>query len=495
MFVVNNVLCYVVNKLRKSTDKILKSAVIDFYNVDALNDAKHRLQSDIQNLDLTCVSDDIPHVPERREGERRAARLADDIFTLLKFLDNNLLIDKLPKYVIDNPDDIPSTRVYDGDFGIMMKLLEKLDAKMSEHDGRLAAIDSNIGNLQVAVKSGVAPAPAPSASLVQQTSFSQPYLSHAQVVRSTVASRSLASTGPVLVGPQPAQANSRLPIGTSVCTPTPARLTNENNAPSVMVSMSTPGAAINNPTLSRYSRVPALRRVQVQSTDGTDSEQSHDEGQFTDVAPRRRGRVRRRSQTQSSSQTHNRNNTAASNTYSRPRPGTTLLIGRGQNNTGNVMAAKPPTRAVLYVDNLKRGCTSDELALFVQSLSVEVFSCYSTTPRHRAGQSPDSNRAAFRLCVAKRDMKKMLQESLWPDNVHISRWYHIDPSTSNKRGRYTSPPNANEGNETSTPQDMDATLTREYHDAPQEINTDNDDDNSAQQTPQQTVQNDDEQEQ
>ena len=63
------------------------------------------------NLDIS-----LPHIHGRRDGELKAVRIADDIFTLLTYLDENLKLNLLPRYVTDNPDAVPSGRLYDGDF-------------------------------------------------------------------------------------------------------------------------------------------------------------------------------------------------------------------------------------------------------------------------------------------------------------------------------------------------------------------------------------------
>ena len=71
----------------------LKNAVLDFYSVPELADAKRQLLEDASKLDTVCV---IPHVSERREGELRATRIVDDIFVVLAWLDENLLMNLLP---------------------------------------------------------------------------------------------------------------------------------------------------------------------------------------------------------------------------------------------------------------------------------------------------------------------------------------------------------------------------------------------------------------
>jgi len=75
----------------------------------------------------------FPHVPQQRQGDNRAVRDVDDMFTVLTTLDEaeNVTLSALPTYVSDNPDNIPCVRLYEGDFGIFMTMLEKLEAKLN----------------------------------------------------------------------------------------------------------------------------------------------------------------------------------------------------------------------------------------------------------------------------------------------------------------------------------------------------------------------------
>ena len=79
--------------------------ILDFYGVDELCRAQYQLMMDVtsMNLDIT-----LSNVPERRDGDSKTVRIVDDLFTMLTFLDENL---KLPCYVADSPDAMPSSRL------------------------------------------------------------------------------------------------------------------------------------------------------------------------------------------------------------------------------------------------------------------------------------------------------------------------------------------------------------------------------------------------
>ena len=141
-----NLLCFLVHRLGKTAAKCLKSSVLDFFTDAELSDAKQRLLHDVANLKLDI---NVPRIPERRDGEFRAARIVDDIFTMLTFLDENLRLNLLPKYVAEGPDSMPYTRSYEGDLATVMNLMGKMDGRLEEFNTRLATILNDVQALQV----------------------------------------------------------------------------------------------------------------------------------------------------------------------------------------------------------------------------------------------------------------------------------------------------------------------------------------------------------
>lgn len=128
--VVSNVLCYLVNKIGRTAVRSLQSMVLDFYDVEELYKAKCQLIKDIAGIKLDDYN--VPYVPERRDGNNKAMRIVDDIFTLLTFLDEKLKLTLLPRYVADNPDLMPSARLYEGDLSVLMKIIERLEKEVKD---------------------------------------------------------------------------------------------------------------------------------------------------------------------------------------------------------------------------------------------------------------------------------------------------------------------------------------------------------------------------
>ena len=454
-FVLSNVLCFLITKLRNNGEKLIKTALLDFFDAPVLNDAKRQLKSDIESLELP---DDIamPHVPERREGETRAVRIVDDLITLYKFADTNLLFKILPTYVIDNPDNVPSTRIYEGDLATLVTIIGKLEDKLTGHDKALAAITGDIRTLQATVQQAT--------NLVDYMNRRiDSVVTDQNVIRQqlyTLHQRQPNRPGP---GPGPsAMFTTGVTAATSSASSRPqgAPLTNSSQAERVQnVNKDTPAAtssqqmsASSAKPLSTTAPMTAMnnRFSVLQSTTDFESDDNRD-NPFIEVTSRRSRRVRRR---QNSSDTHPRGTAAAPPSSSAQaqggvetsqRRGTRILVGTRQQPSTNtaIVAAKPlPTpvqkrkRRVLYVDNLSKDCEPEALTEYVESLSVEVFSCYKAVPRRKPGASPDKSRAAFRLCVALDDAERVLDPSAWPQDIVVSEWVHKQPTDqSQKRSR------------------------------------------------------------
>jgi len=120
-------LCLILSKFGKVGSKSIKSVVLDYYPADAISDAKATLMDDVN---LIKTSEKILYVSRRREGDNKTNRELDDIFTLINFLDEQKLIQYLPKYVTDNPDNIPSTRLFEGDLSFILKKFDQFECRI-----------------------------------------------------------------------------------------------------------------------------------------------------------------------------------------------------------------------------------------------------------------------------------------------------------------------------------------------------------------------------
>jgi len=136
-----NVLCFIANKLVHTALKTMKSVLSDFYSSEELAVAKIVLMEDIDKLSLDTKR---PHVPLRRDGDGRLAREVDDILSLFTFIDEQKLMDQLPLYVSDSPDNMPTIRLYDGDLFVLNKWMKSVDEKMHALEVALVGVTTDL---------------------------------------------------------------------------------------------------------------------------------------------------------------------------------------------------------------------------------------------------------------------------------------------------------------------------------------------------------------
>ena len=140
-----DLLCFTFTKFGKIGLKSLKSIISDFYTADTINEAKCQLMDDLSKLSLVYK---IPHIPRRRDCDGRHIREADDIFTLMNYIDENNLFDQLPRYVTEQPDGLPAVHLCDGDLKLFVSWMEKIESKVEHFQSSLAAIATSVQSQQ-----------------------------------------------------------------------------------------------------------------------------------------------------------------------------------------------------------------------------------------------------------------------------------------------------------------------------------------------------------
>jgi len=161
-----------------------------------------------------------------------------------------------------------------------------------------------------------------------------------------------------------------------------------------------------------------------------------------------------------------------------------LLIGKKRTDTTErvgpkLTAARPYLgKAVFCVDNVSVDVTVEDLSRFVRDMDVNVITCYKVKPKRspwqrQVGITP-VDRNTFRLCVAREDVKKLLNDDMWPEHISISSWTFLKPGnqqkSTNAQGQQLSENRHDEANSMSPPpsadcvalgrhdEDMDATI-------------------------------------
>ncbi len=112
LLIISEPLCFIRKKFGNIPEKELKDIVREFYNVDVLILAKNILADDFKQYQPEGWTPPVAH----RDLPGRALKEVDDIFAIFNLADQLLVLDKLPTYVAESPDRLPSIKWRDGEY-------------------------------------------------------------------------------------------------------------------------------------------------------------------------------------------------------------------------------------------------------------------------------------------------------------------------------------------------------------------------------------------
>ena len=362
---------------------MLKTSLIDFYSSDVLLAAKQQLLQDINKVNGGLV---LPHIPHQRQGLNRAARSVDDMFTLMTVLDENKALDMLPKYVASGPDSMPSTRLYEGDFGVLLATIEKMSGRLDTFGSALSAISRDVYALQSKCKSSAGQSTG-GQGVINSGTTDMLSLDNIQqwpmlpVRHEPDAGSSQAQSGMTSRGD---------PIGNAVSTS--AKSTVPTTTDGAMSDVAGPLLRTGSQwsTLMSTPVVSSNRFAALATTDDVDSD--NDGRPFTTVQSQKQIRAsakRQREQSyvpvvqQSSRQPEREANHGPDGESSRPSGKQRKQVtGRSSDVLLPIWAAKKTAKkSVFCVDNVDLNFNEDDIRAFVVSLGVEVFTCFKTNPK------------------------------------------------------------------------------------------------------------------
>jgi len=422
--VLSDPLCVLVNKFGKEPQKLLKTCLTDFYSCDDLLAAKQQLLQDINKVNVGFA---MPHIPHQRQEENRAARSVDDMFTFMTILDENKALDMLPKYVASGLESMPSTRLYEGDFGVLLATIDRMSGRLDTFGSALSAISRDVYALQA------------KAAVVNTKSTGVLNLDNLQVWPGLPVHQPVADTTRV-----DADMTSR-GNGNSVVNAVPAKAS--DLATTTTTATDVTGDSVNRPSdrtetqwailastpQSSSNRYAALATIDVDANNDSDRPFVLSRAQKRSAAKRQRQMSDIHTDRQSGRQPE-RQPSQLNRQSDRQRK---QVIGQSSAVSLPIWAAKRTVKkAVFCVDNVSLGCNADDLHRFVSALGVEVFTCFKTKPRRRPDETADdvADRNAFRLCINAADRDCLLNADQWPDSVRISDWFFRGKNTEQDDG-------------------------------------------------------------
>ena len=140
-YVVSDLLCFLTYYVKKLSIKPIKSMIHDFYTPGVVSAAKERLVGDAASLNER----NTPRLAQRRANSENKTKLEiDDIFTLYSFIDENGLCNRLPRYVSNNPEQLPQLNIEKGDITLLINKMESLEAQLGSLRCNVTAIQTAI---------------------------------------------------------------------------------------------------------------------------------------------------------------------------------------------------------------------------------------------------------------------------------------------------------------------------------------------------------------
>ena len=352
-------------------------------------------------------------------------------------LDEHQSLNKLPRYVTDNSDHVPSLKLEDSDLRFILAKMDRMEAVIH---GLQSAVNS-VHHLVSAIK---------------------PIDIHSHVVNHGLGSSRDATDHSRLDKQQPAQlpkAHAYTGLRPSSC----GTLTDVNKT-------------INTTSADQLKLQWSANAALTSAGDSSARESTYDDGDGYEIVGSRRKKRRLRiaqsskenSPPVSSAAVYSavvKSNTAVSmqssvasgakrNVSKRTRNSNSinskkpLLVGKGTSasTNGSTITAARQFKAVYCVDNVDQSIDETALTEFVSSLGVRVLSCFKVKPRLIKYQREHSfSHCTFRLCINRSDSKLLLQADKWPTDLVISKWFFSTKSNHlTDNDEYQAPHNATE---------------------------------------------------
>ena len=133
---INEVLCFVKYNYDRLTTSQLKPILSNFYKDEVLIEAKELLLKSLQGIAIN----DIPRMP-KRQGDNKGKKTVDDILQLYSIVDEQKLVDILPRFTAEDLSKIPFMNADSVNVVTMAKRLEYMDQ-------RISALEQMAGNAE-----------------------------------------------------------------------------------------------------------------------------------------------------------------------------------------------------------------------------------------------------------------------------------------------------------------------------------------------------------
>ena len=347
---------------------MFKSIISDFYDPDTISNAKDKLMLDIEGLSLPSWSR-----PVKRRGDNKLKQEVEDIIAGLTLVDENEALLRLPRYAVENLDDIPVMRMERGEFAILVSKLDKIEERVE---------NINVGRVHLERDRYVR------SSIRQESSLINPNIDHV--------------TGALEPGCTTASRVSNSMLAQAEM--------NDGHVVEFDYDPSTDNATDNGNTSDGYHDVTSRKKRRLANRSSPSCAQRVERAAITPNRP---------AHSDTGPRSAPRNNkskrvTGSVNTDKRK------IIGRAkQTNSGDhtFQSAKPYVKKIVFgFYNVESSETVDTLNEFIVNLcGIPSISCFPSKSR-------DTESISFRVCIDASSGNKFLDLNMWASGIVIRPW-------------------------------------------------------------------------
>jgi len=144
--VLNHPLCFLISRYNKCADANLLKTIIDFYTAEEITVAKELLVDAVSTLQI----DSLRKLTRRHDGPLRVVREVEDIFSIMSALDETKATDKLPKFVSEGPEKMPSIHLVEGDLRVMMDRMNHFENILRDMQATVYAVHADVSKAAIA---------------------------------------------------------------------------------------------------------------------------------------------------------------------------------------------------------------------------------------------------------------------------------------------------------------------------------------------------------
>ena len=419
-FLVNNLLCFIQNRIGKMACKPLKSLIMDFYSSDDISSAREMLLVETDSMQMA----DFPNIPRRRRHSINKHTLdIEDINLIFTFLDENNRAKDLPKFLSDNPDSMPSCKLIDGDLEFLYQKIQILNDNICEIKANLASEMADLGQVQTSVTK-------------LDSSFQQHYSTISQSVDELKAKvSSIANVN--IQASRPPSHNRSLRRHDHQSIPVVPSMNDSTTVNSNIDRISGISAVI--PIKShRWSSMIVSDSADVSAdASASEMEQTGDDQLYSTVLSKvsKRSSKRKEISPNSQNQDTKRSNVSSAgvsyaamvgaNRFAVSRPNNRVI---GNSESCNSLKAAPPklrsdtVKAVFCVSNVDRDFSVEHLREHCKNLNVNILFCFDITSDHHHSRS-------FKLAVRAQDEQKIINPDSWPSRLVVKPWIYKEDAS------------------------------------------------------------------